>query len=334
MLVNAAGAHVDTAYVDRVCEKALTADENCRYTLAAGFFRRATEEALLLHGDTFVSTFFTLQRAASLRCQSQLLGVTREEKAALNDQAWALASSCLPLIIRRMDDNTMLPGRGTAVELAFFKRFTATKQATFDGPPLSTRHLQLVGLSLGYVTAVLAADVWLGLLSLRHNDNSKAQAFVLRVVDYMLPATRSLASIEFAEEVALASNIEQVLSGAFPTYNATFVAILRAKWTAAAMVQMRREHRLMDASEKVEKAIKDGETSWRADVSEHGLKHCALPSCDKREVCVRQFGSCSRCRSEWYCSAEHGALHWKEHKPTCRATTAAQQATEACAGAA
>ena len=80
--------------------------------------------------------------------------------------------------------------------------------------------------------------------------------------------------------------------------------------------------------------MEDDKTRWRADVAQHGLKHCALPSCDKREVCVRQFGACSRCRSEWYCSAEQGALHWKEHKPVCRATIAEQQATaDAGAGA-
>ena len=92
------------------------------------------------------------------------------------------------------------------------------------------------------------------------------------------------------------------------------------------MVQMRRERHLLDASEEAQKVMEDQETRWRADVAQHGLKRCALPSCDKSEVCVRQFGSCSRCRSEWYCSAEHGTLHWKEHKPVCRATTASQQA--------
>ena len=125
------------------------------------------------------------------------------------------------------------------------------------------------------------------------------------------------------EEVTHASKVQQALSGAYPT---AFIASLRTKWTAAAMVQMRRTRDLLDAPETIQKVIKDNSTRWRADVAQHGLKHCALPSCDKREVCVRQFGSCSRCRSEWYCSAEHGVLHWNEHKPICRATTAAQQA--------
>ena len=42
----------------------------------------------------------------------------------MRTEAWALLSSSLPLIIvRRIDDNTMLPGRGTAVELAFSRRY-------------------------------------------------------------------------------------------------------------------------------------------------------------------------------------------------------------------
>ena len=101
------------------------------------------------------------------------------------------------------------------------------------------------------------------------------------------------------------------------------------------MVQMRRERGLLYASEMIEKLREEGEARWRADVAQHGLKHCALPSCDKPEVSVQQYKFCSACRSVWYCSAEHGALHWAEHKPICRATTAAQQAADdAGAGAA
>ena len=54
------------------------------------------------------------------------------------------------------------------------------------------------------------------------------------------------------------------------------------------MVQMRRERDLLDVSGKIEKNIEDGRTRRRADVAEHGLKHCSLPSCDKREASVQQ----------------------------------------------
>ena len=63
-------------------------------------------------------------------------------------------------------------------------------------------------------------------------------------------------------------------------YDATFVASIRSKWSSVAMVQMRRERGLVDASETNNKYVQDDEARWRADISHHSLKHCALPSCD------------------------------------------------------
>ena len=183
----AAGATVDTAHLDRLVEKGLTAGKSSRYALAAAFFRRAADEALRLHGEIFVCAYLTARRASSLVLQSQLVGATTDERAALFDEAWMLLSISLPFIVRRMDDNTMLPGRGTAVEVAFYKRFTTTERATVDAPPLSARNLQLVGLSLGYATAVLVADQLLRELVFRQDviRDVEAQAFVLRMVDCM-----------------------------------------------------------------------------------------------------------------------------------------------------
>ena len=334
---NAAGEPVDTMHLDRLVEKALAASKSGRYALAAAFYKHAADEALRLHGDTFVCTFLTLQRSHELTLQAQLEAVPPQERTALYSEAWALVSSCLPLIARRLDANTMLPGRGTAVELAFFKRNVVTRNATFDKPPLSTRGLQLVGLFLGYTTAVIAAELLLRLLPWRNIEGHdvEAEAFVLRVVDCMLPAARSMPEFSSPGEMQFAFTMQQIFAGAFPKYDATFLASLRSKWTAAAMVQMRRERNLPDASERAGKLIEKGTTRWRADVAEHGLRSCALPSCDKKEASVQQYKFCSACRSVWYCSEEHGALHWTEHKPVCRATVAAQQAADdAGAGAA
>ena len=94
------------------------------------------------------------------------------------------------------------------------------------------------------------------------------------------------------------------------------------------MMQMRRERCLLNVTEKVKQCVDEDKTRWRADVAEHGLKHCALSSCDKREASVQQYKFCSACRCVWYCSEEHGALHWTEHKPVCRATAALRQAAD------
>ena len=204
------GRLLETTQLDKFVEKALTAGKIGRYALTAAFYRRAVDEALRLHWDTFVCTFLTLRRAACLVSQSCLEGGSREEEAALEDEAWALASSCLPLIVRRMDANTMLPGRGTAVELTFFKRYETTRRAIMDLPTLSTRHLQLAGLSLGYVTAVYAANLLSNLLPSR--NNIEAQAFVLRVVDCMLPAARSLTEYTFPDEFFFATLVTPVVT--------------------------------------------------------------------------------------------------------------------------
>ena len=91
--------------------------------LAAALYGRAAEEALRLHGETFACTYLTVQRAASLYGQSHVEGVDPDEAAALQNETHVVVSSCLSHLTRRMDDNTMLPGRGTAVELDFNKRF-------------------------------------------------------------------------------------------------------------------------------------------------------------------------------------------------------------------
>ena len=316
---NAAGAAVDTTQLEKLCEKALAAEKCCRYVLASAFFRRAAEEALRLHGDTFICTYLTLQRADCLVNQAQLEGVRLSNEttalcaeawalvsgclpllvrrgAALRVEAWALASSCLPLIARRIDANTMLPGRGTAVELEFYKRFEVTRRATFDLPPLSTHNQQLFGLSFGYATVVFAAHLMLLLLPL--HQTFEAQSFVLRVVDCMLPAARSLPNATLPSEISFAATVQRALSNTW--YNATFIASLRTKWTAAAMIQMRRERRLLDASETVQNVLKGDKTRWRADVAQHGFKHCALPACDKREASVQQYTgrSTSRCAAQ------------------------------------
>ena len=107
-----------------------------------------------------------------------------------------------------------------------------------------------------------------------------------------------------------------------------FIDALRERWMAPALVAMRTERHLDDVLPGVRDACERQDATRLADITAHGLKHCALPSCDKQEVTVQQYKFCSACRSVWYCSAEHGALHWKEHKPACRATVAAKEAAE------
>ena len=95
------------------------------------------------------------------------------------------------------------------------------------------------------------------------------------------------------------------------------------------MVAMRTERGLLDVGTKVKERAGAAVVRQLADAAAHGLKTCSFPPCGKNESTVLEFRSCSACRSAWYCSAEHGALHWTEHKPACRATVAAKHAAAA-----
>ena len=86
----------------------------------------------------------------------------------------------------------MLPGRGTAAELAFYKKFLQRRRNVFDLQPHSARALQLEGLSLGYASAVIAARLLVNCVSHVPGGLKTQKAlelllheFVIRVINSM-----------------------------------------------------------------------------------------------------------------------------------------------------
>jgi hypothetical protein len=51
-----------------------------------------------------------------------------------------------------------------------------------------------------------------------------------------------------------------------------------------------------------------------ADVARHGLRRCALPSCDAQEPHPKLFKLCGRCRGAAYCCPGHSKEDWRRHK--------------------
>jgi hypothetical protein len=51
-----------------------------------------------------------------------------------------------------------------------------------------------------------------------------------------------------------------------------------------------------------------------ADAARHGLRRCALPSCDAQEPHPKLFKLCGRCNAAAYCCKEHQTEDWKRHK--------------------
>ena len=130
-------------------------------------------------------------------------------------------------------------------------------------------------------------------------------------------------------EPSLTLALEKLLASPL---RSTFITALRARWTAASFQVMLRARRLSDIRANVSTRLKNVSDRKTADVAAHGLHPCGLPSCDEREITVKQFKYCGDCEEEWYCCAEHQVLHWQEHKPICRARMAAAAAQSAAAG--
>ena len=161
------------------------------------------------------------------------------------------------------------------------------------------------------------------------DERLRMQAFIFSSLDAMMSVARLFPGDSFPEESLLVGAagdaIEHPLAPseyvtALCVDASEFVAALRARWTAAPFQAMLRSRELVDDNEEYAEKLR---TRCAADVAAHGLHPCGLPSCDQREAAVKQFKCYGDCEEEWYCCAEHQILHWKEHKPICRARAAA-----------
>ena len=185
------GAAGDEAALDKLVQRALATDKSGRGAFAASLWKRAAAAATALHGGaSLAAAKCTLEQAASTYGQARA-EASCIDKAALRAEAWALASSVLPLLSTRMDNNTLLPGRCTTEEVEFFKCFTLAKHAASD-PPLPARDLQLIGFGVGYAMAMNISVLVLCQIVRDQGPPPAALALVLRAVDMVRSARTRL----------------------------------------------------------------------------------------------------------------------------------------------
>jgi hypothetical protein len=63
-----------------------------------------------------------------------------------------------------------------------------------------------------------------------------------------------------------------------------------------------------------------------ADVARHGLRNCALQSCNSTEPHPKCYKLCGRCRSAAYCCPAHSVEDWRRHKREQGCTPAGEHA--------
>ena len=350
----------DEQELNRLTRRAVFAEISCRDSLAASLYGRAERaeaaaEAQRGEVDSLVLAHLRICRAYSLSHLEQADG----DAVTLRLEAWALVKSVADVVERRARSGTLvrlpeasldslrpssdlssapvdaipsqMPGCVREEEAAFYWEYKDAVRDATGKPLLSVRFLVAARDFIGVGVLLAAARAVLYRMfnspALSASEQRKAEAAVLGAVDTMLRASCFLPHDHLSEEEDFVDAIERVLGEEGPRNHPSFRSALRAKTgPSTPFHRMLVARGLTNALASADASRRVFEANRRADVAAHGLRRCAFPFCDKREATVMQFKFCAACRSEWYCSEEHGALHWKAHRPVCRETTAAKQA--------
>ena len=189
---------------------AVDSDAKQRFHLAALHWRRVAMLSSSSYEETsLVAAFAKLKQAVSLRAQAALRGVDAEDASARRADAQALTLGVLPLLSRRLDSQTLLPGRCTAEERACYVVYME-EVLHHANMVIYTTQMRLFGLGVGYAAACHAATNLLRCCeeaTLSPSDEKTAHAFILRLLYCMLPASASLGTVTLGEEIRLASRL-------------------------------------------------------------------------------------------------------------------------------
>ena len=227
------------------------------------------------------------------------------EQEALRRRASAILAPVHALLLRRLTDNTLLPGTENEEEVVYDARMVAFVCKAKDKRvlPDDDTDLQAHGVLLGYTTLLDAVYFTLALLSELRGfklPQESAHAFVLTALD-AIPRTatmqRELQSEEcISSEEDLVAMMETQIKPHY--FEPPFYAALLRKWRSSAVADVLRARGVLHTGVAAyNEALAGFQARQRADIAKIGLRECAWPPCDKVERTVREFKQCSGCRS-------------------------------------
>ena len=262
------------------------------------------------------------------------LSTSSSEQEGLRRRAWAILVPVHALLLRRLADNTLLPGTIKEEEVTYYARSLAFTYKVKAKPVPSDDEAVLQGLGavLGYTTLLDAVYQTLSLLMVLRGSalpRESAHAFVLTALD-AIPRTATM-QIILSSEANLVRLIETHMTP--QNFEPSFCAAVLRKWHSSAVADVLRARGVLQTAVTThQEGIKEFEARQRADIEKIGLRESAWPSCDKVERTVREFKQCSGCRSVWYCSPEHHTLDWGAHRKDCDELNKARRAAVAARG--
>ena len=287
----------------------------------------ATQAEALFPGDSLVVA--RLRMDGSINLNNISCRASGAEREAYARQSWALLIYAISILLRRLESNTLLPGtiREEEMDYAVHEKVTGFKAIkNKPGPPPAM--LRSLASVMGYGTLVMGMFVSVELLRLpwwSAAQKRSVESFVLRGLD-VIPRITGLAHT-IAGEDDLVAMVERRMNPR--DYDPAFCAAVLRKWRSEAVTSvLRARGALQTGIANVEQSDAEFEARKRADISKHGFRDCALPSCSKTEKTVKEFAGCSGCRTVVYCCLEHQALDWKAHKKACREKEAVRLAED------
>ena len=311
-------------------EKQVTASVLRRHARCADLCDRAATQAeeRLWGNHSLVVADQRVGEAIALRGMA-MVSTSFSEQEALMRRAWALLVPVHALLVRRLADNTLLPGTIKKEEVTYGARWQAFACKAKDERVPSEAVLQGQGAVLGYETLLYALVLTLALLPELRGfalPQESAHSFVLTALD-AIPRTAAMQNKMYSE----ANLVDMIETNMLPqNFEPSFCAAVLRKWRSSAVADMLRARGVLQiAMAAHQERIAEFDDRQRADIEKTGLRECAWPSCDKVERTVREFKQCSGCRCVWYCSPEHHTLDWGAHRKDCQKLDNARRAAMA-----
>ena len=310
----------------------MTASVLSRDARCAELSDHAARHAEKLWGEnSLVVAHLRVGEAISLRGMA-FASTSSSEQEALRRLAWVVLVPVHALLVRRLADNTLLPGTIKEEEVTYYAHTLEFTWKARDEPIPSDAVLQGVGVVLGYETLVNAAYQTLNLLMVLRGSalpRESAHSFVLTALD-AVPRTATMET-RLQSEAGLVVLMETRMKS--PNFKPSFCDAVLRKWRSSAVTDVLRARGVLQTGAAAfQENVASFEALQRADIEKIGLRECAWPSCDKVERTVREFKQCSGCRSVWYCSSEHHTLDWGAHKKECQKLDKARRAAMAAGG--
>ena len=314
----------------KLVDKKVIAGVLCRYARDTELSASAAVQAEALFGGDDSLVVADLRRCESQSLSDLSLEASGAERDAFFRRAWnVLLLSVIPLLLRRLEVNTLLPGTVREEELDYSAHAHAAAMKAKNEPVPSHASLLAGASSMGYITLLhsmfrsldlLRAPLWPAA------QRRMVESFVLQGLA-VIPRTAGIPAGTILYEHDLVAIIEKGMNPR--DYQPAFCAAVLRKWRSNAVSSVLRARGVLQTG-IAEAAQTQAEFDARqsADIAKHGLRGCTLPSCSKTKKTVKEFAGCSGCRSVVYCCLEHQALDWRAHKKACREEEAARLAAE------